>query len=84
MILVVDDLPQNVRLLRAVLEPRGYVMISAMMYLEFNMRDPMFRDVKVREAFAHAINKAQLVDVVWLGSGTPATGPISEKLTQFY
>ena len=66
------------------LEPRGYVMISAMMYLEFNMRDPMFRDVKVRQAFAHAINKAQLVDVVWLGSGTPATGPISEKLTQFY
>ena len=29
MILVVDDLPQNVRLLRAVLEPRGYEVASA-------------------------------------------------------
>jgi len=29
MILVVDDLPQNVRLLRAVLEPRGYAIASA-------------------------------------------------------
>jgi adenylate cyclase len=28
-ILVVDDLPQNVRLLRAVLEPRGYEVVSA-------------------------------------------------------
>jgi len=28
-ILVVDDLPQNVRLLRAVLEPRGYAVASA-------------------------------------------------------
>ena len=29
MILVVDDLPQNVRLLRAVLEPRGYEVAVA-------------------------------------------------------
>ncbi len=29
MILVVDDLPQNVRLLRAVLEPRGFAVASA-------------------------------------------------------
>ena len=29
MILVVDDLPQNVRLLRAVLEPRGYAVAGA-------------------------------------------------------
>ena len=29
MILVVDDLPQNVRLLRAVLEPRGYLIAEA-------------------------------------------------------
>ena len=29
MILVVDDLAQNVRLLRAVLEPRGYEVASA-------------------------------------------------------
>lgn len=65
------------------LEPRGYVVVSAMLYLEFNMRDPMFRDVRVRQAFAHAINRTQLVDVVWLGSGAPATGPISDKL-QFY
>jgi peptide/nickel transport system substrate-binding protein len=65
-------------------ESRGYTMVSPMFYFEFNMRDPAFQDVRVRRAFAHAINRAQLAEVVWHGFGTPATGPISDKLTRFY
>jgi peptide/nickel transport system substrate-binding protein len=66
------------------LESRGYTMVSAMLYLEFNMRDLTFNDVRVRRAIAHAINPAQLAAVVWFGSAAPATGPISDKLTRFY
>jgi len=66
------------------LETRGYAMVSAMLYLEFNMRDPTFRDVRVRRAFAHAINRPQLAEVVWFESAAPATGPISDRLTRFY
>ena len=66
------------------LETRGYTMVSALFYLEFNMRDPTFKDVRVRRAIAHAINTAQLAEVVWFGSAAPATGPISDKLTRFY
>lgn len=66
------------------LETRGYLMVSAMFYFEFNMRDATFQDVRVRRAFAHALNRAQLAEVVWMGSAAPATGPISDKLIRFY
>ena len=44
-------------------------------YLGFNLRDPRFADVRVRQAFAHAINKQELIDGVVLGLGQEATGP---------
>lgn len=44
-------------------------------YLGFNLRRPLFQDVRVRRALAHALNKQELVDGVLLGLGTEATGP---------
>ncbi len=44
-------------------------------YLGFNLRDPRFADTRVRQAFAHAINKTDLIDGVLLGLGREATGP---------
>jgi peptide/nickel transport system substrate-binding protein len=44
-------------------------------YFGFNLRDPRFADKRVRQAFAHAINKAELIDGVILGLGREATGP---------
>ncbi|MGE4345077.1 MAG: peptide-binding protein [Geoalkalibacter sp.] len=44
-------------------------------YLGFNLRRPLFQDKRVRQAFAHAINKQELVDGVLLGLGQIATGP---------
>jgi peptide/nickel transport system substrate-binding protein len=44
-------------------------------YLGFNHKDPRFADVRVRQAFAHAINKKELIDGVLLGLGREATGP---------
>ncbi len=44
-------------------------------YLGFNLKDPRFADRRVRQAFAHAINKQELIDGVLLGLGREATGP---------
>jgi peptide/nickel transport system substrate-binding protein len=45
-------------------------------YLGFNLKDPRFADKRVRQAFAHAINKQELIDGVRLGLAREATGPI--------
>ena len=44
-------------------------------YFGFNLKDPRFADRRVRHAFAHAINKQELIEGVLLGLGREATGP---------
>jgi peptide/nickel transport system substrate-binding protein len=48
---------------------------SAYTYLGFNLRDRRFADRRVRQAFAHAIDKQALIDGVIMGLGREATGP---------
>ena len=45
-------------------------------FLGFNLKDPRFADRRVRQAFAHAINKRELVDAVVLGLARDASGPV--------
>jgi len=44
-------------------------------YLGFNLKDSRFADKRVRQAFAHAIDKKQVIEGVLLGLGREATGP---------
>jgi peptide/nickel transport system substrate-binding protein len=44
-------------------------------YLGLNHKDPRFADKRVRQAFAYAINKRDLIDGVRLGLAREATGP---------
>jgi peptide/nickel transport system substrate-binding protein len=44
-------------------------------YFGFNLARPLFQDPRVRRAFAHAMNKQEIIDGVLLGMGHPATGP---------
>ena len=44
-------------------------------YFGFNLKDPRFSDRRVRQAFAHAINKPELIEGVLMGLGSEATGP---------
>ncbi|HDH10812.1 MAG TPA: peptide-binding protein [Nitrospirae bacterium] len=44
-------------------------------YMGFNLRHPWFKDKRVRQAIAYAIDKEEIVDVVLFGLGRPATGP---------
>jgi peptide/nickel transport system substrate-binding protein len=48
---------------------------SAYTYLGFRLSHPFFRDVRVRQAIAHATDKKALIDGVLLGLGQDATGP---------
>lgn len=44
-------------------------------YLGYNLNRPLFKDKRVRQALAYAINKQELIDGVLLGYGAAATGP---------
>jgi len=48
---------------------------NAYTYFGFNLRDPRFADRRVRQAFAYAIDKHELIEGVLLGLGQEATGP---------
>jgi peptide/nickel transport system substrate-binding protein len=45
-------------------------------FLGFNLKDPRFADHRVRQAFAHAINRRELIEGVVLGLAREANGPI--------
>lgn len=51
---------------------------SSVTYISFNMEKEPFNNIKVRQAFAHAIDKQLLVDTLLYGQGAVANSVISE------
>ena len=49
--------------------------VFAYTYMGFNLKHPLFKDKRVREAIAYAVDKEEIIDVVLFGLGRPATGP---------
>ncbi len=49
-------------------------------YLAMNTQVPPFDDIKVRQAFAHAIDRQRLADLVWKGTVVPAKGVLPPGL----
>jgi len=43
-------------------------------YLAFNVDDPVFRDVRVRRAVAHAIDRESIIKYLWRNQAQPALG----------
>lgn len=55
---------------------KKYVYLSPIYtYLGYNLRCPLFKDKRVRQAISYAINKEEIVEGVLLGLGVIATGP---------
>ncbi len=44
-------------------------------YLGYNLKNPLFKDKRVRQAISYAIDKEEIIRGVLLGYGTVATGP---------
>lgn len=65
-------------------ETRGYEWLSPVLYFDLNVENPYLKDVRVRQAIAHAVDKAALAKVVWFGYGKPAVSPIPSTLTAFH
>lgn len=69
--LVVNEIPPD--LVPRFREHPAYQVIEApgavYAYLGLNLRDPVLRDVRVRRALAHAIDRHTLVDTLWRGLG---------------
>lgn len=55
-------------------------LANAYTYLGYNLQEPKFSDKRVRQALSYAINKEEIIKVVLLGSGVPATGPYKPGL----
>jgi len=67
-----------------VVETRGNEANAPMFFFDFNLRRPQFQDVRVRRAFAHAIDRQALADKVWTGFAKPATGPVPSYQARHY
>ncbi|WP_043424526.1 ABC transporter substrate-binding protein [Cupriavidus taiwanensis] len=66
------------------LETRGYEWLSPWLFMDVNIDRPYFKDVRVRQALAHAIDLNTLNKVVWFGFGKPAVSPVVSTLGQFF
>ncbi len=51
------------------------------MTLTFNLDREVFQDLRVRQAFAHAIDRQQILDQVIFGQGKVAVAPISSRIS---
>ncbi len=62
----------------------GYDYVATATYFMFNLDRPVFQDLRVRKALAHAIDRNFIVTNIWQGQGTAGTGPVPASLKAFY
>lgn len=65
-------------------ETGGYDWLSPVLYFDLNVENTYLKDVRVRQAIAHAVDKDALAKVVWYGYGKPAVSAVPSTLTSFH
>ena len=55
---------------------RGYEALGPLNYVEFNLREPPFDDLRVRRAVAYAIDQAYMIGTLHGGLPHPGYGPL--------
>ena len=48
-------------------------------YIAFNLKDPVFSDLRVRKAIAHAIDREKIIKYLWKRSGETRDGRYSQR-----
>lgn len=71
------DADPNIELLRTDRNPGGS---NCIMTVSFNLDRPVVKDVRVRQAIAHALDRQQFVDKILFGQGRVAAAPISSGI----
>jgi peptide/nickel transport system substrate-binding protein len=72
---------KDVKLVQAPAGPGGSFCVEQMF---FNLSRAPLDKLEVRQAFAHAVNRQQILDQVRFGQGRVATGPIASKMAWAY
>lgn len=49
-------------------------------YIGWNLKRPVFQDVRVRQALAHAVNVPDMIKYIMYGQGEPSTGPFPPQM----
>jgi peptide/nickel transport system substrate-binding protein len=62
----------------------GYQYTNQVVRLEFNLDNSYLKQLKVRQAIAHAIDRKAVIASAWYGYAQVAQGPISSDLKRFY
>jgi peptide/nickel transport system substrate-binding protein len=79
-------LKSNYPNIKVVVEPGEELWYLAINVYPYGHGNPTLKDLRVREALAHAINTTELAQVIWQGYATPAAGllPIGSKFYDPY
>jgi len=48
-------------------------------YLAFNLRDPILKDARVRQAIAYALDRKPMIEYLWRGEATPARSVLPKQ-----
>ncbi len=65
-------------------DSRGYSYAAQTYFLAFNLRNKYLEQQKVRQAFAHVIDRQRLIDTVWYGQSKPEYSVIPSSLTRYF
>ena len=57
---------------------------TVLMYMAFNLRDPILKDVRVRQALACAINRQPMIEYLWRGLARPASSILPTQSWAYY
>ncbi|MFD1882848.1 ABC transporter substrate-binding protein [Paracoccus pacificus] len=63
---------------------KGYEALTYQLIVEINHRTEQLKNLKVRQAIAHAIDKKFVLDTIFLGYAAEATGPVPANDPTFY
>ncbi len=66
------------------IDSHGFEYTATIFFLEFNLDRPMFKDLRVRRAFAHAIDREFIIHNIFFGRAVACHGPVPPTLAEFY